>query len=139
MLCAKCQKNEATTHITELGTEQETVHLCENCAPPSPGGMDHEMAMAKARSMLAEKCGFCGAQAYSEHLLAGGEAIYLCFDCDAERMSIVTELARTERPDLARRSKEAGSILLSSDPVLNRKSIQLLKERRREDGRDKQS
>ena len=48
------------------------------------------------------------------------------------------ELLKTERPDLAR-SKDAGSIFLHGDPVLSRRSIQLLKERRREDGRDKQS
>ena len=140
MLCAKCQVNEATIHVTTvLGTEQETVDFCRNCAPPSLGDLDDEKAKAKVRSILAEKCEFCGTTAYSEQMLAGGGPIYLCFDCDAELRSIVLESLKIERPDLVRRSKEAASVSLSSDPVLSRRSIQLLKERKRESGRDQQS
>lgn len=137
MLCAKCQKNEATIHVTTVvGTQHEMVDFCGNCAPPSLGALDHKGAMAEARSMLEEKCELCGAQAYAHLEFAGSEAIYLCFGCESERMSIVMESLKTERPDLAR-TKDAGSIY--ADPVSSRRSIQLLKERRREDGRDKQS
>ena len=125
MLCAKCKKNEATVHVTTVvGTEQETVHYCSNCAPLSPGGLDHEKAMAKARSIMAEKCEVCGLQAFSEWMLAGRGPTYLCFDCDPQLRSIVMELVKTE-------TEEAASSHLSSDPVLSLRSLQLLKERRR--------
>ena len=76
MLCAKCQKNEATIHVTTVvGTEQETVDFCRNCAPPSLGDLDHEKAMAEARSMLEKKCEFCGAQAYTHNGLGVGRSI----------------------------------------------------------------
>jgi hypothetical protein len=151
MLCAKCQKNDATIHVTTVvGTEQETVDFCRNCAPPSLAGLDHEKAMAEARSILEKKCEFCGTTAYSKHMLAGGAAIYLCFDCDTELMSIVMELLKTERPDLMPRSKEAVSFLSpggnanfqgwsQASQATRRKSVQILRERRRQDGRDKQS
>ena len=33
MLCQRCHKNEATIHITEVGTgEHQESHLCEQCA-----------------------------------------------------------------------------------------------------------
>jgi len=146
MLCAKCQKNEATIHFTTVvGTEEETVDLCKDCAPPGIANLDLEKA--KARSTIGKKCEFCGAKAYSGQMLAGGEAIYWCFECGTELMSIVTELLKTERPDLLRRSKEAVSFLsLGSDSdfqawseAASRRSLQLLKEKRRQDGRDEQS
>ena len=33
MLCAKCQKNEATVHLTTIlhGRGEETIHLCKDC------------------------------------------------------------------------------------------------------------
>ena len=35
MLCAKCHQNEAAFHFTMVvdGAEEETVHLCKDCAP----------------------------------------------------------------------------------------------------------
>jgi hypothetical protein len=146
MLCANCQKNEATIHFTSVvGTEEETVDLCKDCAPP--GIADLDLEKAKALSTIGKKCEFCGAAAYSGQMLAGGGAIYWCFECGTELMSIVAELLRTERPDLLQRSKEAVSFLsLSRDSdfqawseAASRKSVQMLKERRRQDGRDEKS
>ncbi len=141
MLCAKCQKNEATVHLTTVvGTEQETVDLCRNCAPP--GIADLDLEKAKALSTTGKKCEFCGAEAYSGQMLSGGGASYWCFDCGTELMSIVAELVDTERPDLLQRSKEDSSFLaFSSDPelvawseVANQKAVRILKERRKQDG-----
>jgi hypothetical protein len=80
-------------------------------------------------------------------VIGGRGAIYWCFDCGAERMSIATELLRTERPDLLQPSKEPVSFLSSiSDSdfqtwaqAASRKSVELLKDKRRQDGRDKGS
>ncbi len=146
MLCAKCQKNEATIHVTTVvGTEEETVDLCKNCAPP--GIADLDLEKAKALSTIGKKCEFCGAEAYSGQMLRGGGAIYWCFGCGTELMSIVMEMLKTERPDLLQRSKEESSFLsLCSDQGLqawsasaSQRAIETLKERRRQDGRDKGS
>ena len=146
MLCAKCQQNEATIHFTTVvGTEEETVDLCKECAPP--GIADLDLEKAKALSLIGKKCEFCGQNAYSGEMLASGGAIYWCFDCGAELMSIVGELLKAEQPDLMQPSKEPVSFLsICSDAkfrawseTASRKSVQILKERRRQDGRDKDS
>ncbi len=142
MLCAKCQKNEATVHLTTVvGTEQETVDLCRDCAPPGIAGLD--LGKAKALSTTGKKCEFCGAAAYSGQVLSGGGTTYWCFKCGTELMSIVAELVKTERPDLLRRSKKDSSfVAFCSDPevlawseVANQKAVRILKERRKQDGR----
>jgi hypothetical protein len=146
MLCGKCHKNEATVHFTIMvETEEERVDLCKDCAPARIAGFD--LAQAKAQSIIGQKCHFCGAAACSGEMVPGGGAIYWCFDCGAERMSIATELLRTERPDLLQPSKEPVSFLSSiSDSdfqtwaqAASRKSVELLKDKRRQDGRDKGS
>ena len=146
MLCTKCQKNEATIHLTTVvGTEQETVDFCKDCAPPGIANLDPEKA--KALSTIGKKCEFCSAAAYSGQTLEGGEALYWCFNCGAELMNIVAELLSAERPDLLQRSNEAVSFLsLRTDSdfqtwsrAASRKAVQLLKEKRRQDGRDQSS
>ncbi len=143
MLCARCQKYEATIHITTVvGTDEQTVDLCKDCAPP--GIADLDLEKAKALSTISKKCEFCGAAAYSGEMLAGGGAIYWCFECGTELMSIAAELLRTERPDLLRRSKEESSFLsFCSDTGLqawsasaSHRAIEKLKDRRRQHGRD---
>jgi hypothetical protein len=146
MLCAKCQKNEATIHLTTVvGTDQETIDFCKDCAPPGIADLDFDKA--KTLCTIGKKCEFCGAAAYSGQMLDGGEAIYWCFNCGTELMSITAEWLNTERPDLLQRCNEAVSFLsLSNDSdflawssAANRKAVQLLKERRRQDGRDQNS
>jgi|SRR5882724_3854946 len=146
MLCAKCHQNEATIHLsTVVGAEEETVDLCKDCAPPGLANLDLEKA--KELSVIGKKCEFCRGKAYSGQMLASGGAVYWCFDCGAELMSIVTGLLETDRPDLMRRSKEAVSFLsICGDAdfqtwseTATRKSVKILKERRRQDGRHKQS
>lgn len=140
MLCAKCQKNEATVHVTTVvGDEQETVDFCRDCAPAS-FALDAEKAQANARSIMGKHCDFCGAAySYSRQVLAGYGEKHFCCECDTELMSIAIELIEAERPGLLRRIKEVGSKFLSTDPAFCRKSIQLLSERRRQDGGVKRS
>src|SRR5947209_2618564 len=146
MLCAKCHKNEATVHFTTaVETEEERVDLCKDCAP---GGIaDLDLENAKALSIIGKKCHLCVAEADSGELVPGGGATYWCFNCGAERMRIATELLRTERPDFLQPSKGPVSFLSSiSDSdfqtwaqAASRRSVQLLKEKRRQDGRDQGS
>lgn len=147
MLCARCQKNEATLHFTIVveGKEQETVHLCKGCAPATGlGGLD--LKQLQAMSVIGKKCAFCGRTAASG-VLDAGSPVYWCFDCGLEFGRILADLRLSERPDLMQQSKEAVSFLsICSAPgfqawseAANRKAVQLLRERRRQDGRDKSS
>jgi hypothetical protein len=148
MLCAKCQKNEAIIHFTAVvdGKEDETVHLCKQCAPPT-GIENLSWQQVEALSVVGKKCEFCGKNAFSGEMVAAGGAIYWCFDCGLEFGRILMELMLAERPDLMQRSKEESSFLsICSDPELqawsaaaNQKAVQMLRERRRQDGRDKGS
>src|SRR6266404_9967358 len=148
MLCAKCHQKEATIHFKMVmdGEEEETVHLCSDCAPPTGFNLDKlDLKEIEALSIIGKKCEFCGKDAFSGEMRAGGGAIYWCFDCGLEIGAILKDLLVTERPDLLQRSKEESSFLsFCSDPGLqawseaaNNKAVQTLKERRRQEGRDK--
>jgi hypothetical protein len=147
MLCAKCHQKEATVHFTTVvdGTEEETIHLCKDCAPPT--GLDlHKLDMKQieALSVVGKKCEFCGKDAFSGEMRAGGGAIYWCFDCSLERGVILRDLLVAERPDLLQRSKEESSFLsFCSDAGLqawsasaSERATQASKERRQREGRD---
>lgn len=150
MLCSKCHQREATVHFTTVvdGTEEEAVHLCKDCAPDT--GFDFsklDMKQIEALSVTGKKCEFCGRDAVSGEMRAGGGAVYWCFDCGLERAVIFRDLLLVERPDLLHRSKEESSFLsFCSDAGLqawsasaSERATETLKERRREDGRDKGS
>jgi len=157
MLCAKCHQNEATIHFTSVvdGLGEETVHLCKDCAPPT--GFDlHKLDLKQIEtlSVVGKKCEFCGREAISGEMRAGGGAIYWCFDCGLELGVILRDLLLAEQSELLQRStellqrnKEASACLsFCSDPGFQAWSIsasqraaQTLKERRRQDGRDKGS
>jgi hypothetical protein len=150
MLCAKCHQKEATIHFTTVvdGTEEETVHLCKDCAPPTGFDLDKlDLKQIEALSVVGKKCEFCGKDAFSGEMITAGGAIYWCFNCGLEYGRILAELMLSERPDLMQRSKEESSFLsFCSDPELrawsvaaNQKAVQMLRERRRQDGRDKGS
>src|SRR3954451_15826671 len=102
MLCAKCQKNEATIHFTTVvGTEEETVDLCKDCAPPMGFDLDRpDLKQIEALSVIGKKCEFCGRDAFSGEVRAGSGPIYWCFDCGLEREAILRDLLLGERPDL---------------------------------------
>jgi hypothetical protein len=147
MLCAKCHKNEATIHFTAIvdGREEKTVHLCKECSPPT--GLEHlDLKDLKSLSVIGKKCEFCGKTAFSGVMGAGGGCgIYWCLNCGLEFGQILSDLCLSERPELFQRSKEETSFLsFCSDPELqswseaaNKKAAQILREKRRQDGRDK--
>jgi hypothetical protein len=150
MLCAKCHLNKATVHFTTVvdGSEDEAVHLCKDCAPPTGFDLSKlDLNRIKALSVVGKKCEFCGRSAFSGEIRTDGGAIYWCFDCGLERAVIFRDLLVTERSDLLQRSKEECSVLaFCSDPELqawsasaSERATQTFKERRREDGRDKGS
>jgi hypothetical protein len=150
MLCAKCRQKEATIHFTTVvdGAEKETVHLCEDCAPPTGFNFDKlDLKEMEALSVIGKKCEFCGGDAFSGLITSKGGAIYWCFDCGLEFGRVFSDLLVSQRPDLFQRSKEESSFLsFCADPGLqewsetaSRKAVQTLKERRRQDGRDEGS
>ena len=147
MFCAKCHQKEATIHFTTVvaGKEEEAVHLCKDCAPPTGFDLDKlDLKEIEALSVIGKKCEFCRRDAFSGEMRAKGGAIYWCFDCGLEIGGIVRDLLVAERPDLLQRSKEESDFLsFCSDPGLqawsdaaSQKAVQTLKERRRQDGRD---
>ncbi len=146
MRCATCHQKEATIHFRAVvdGAEEETVHLCPDCAPPT-GFLD--LKEIEALSVLGKKCEFCGSDASSGELRPDVGATYWCFDCGSELMRILSDLLRAERPDLLQRSEAKSSFLsFCSDTGFQawseaacQKAVQTLKERRRKDGRDKGS
>jgi hypothetical protein len=150
MLCAKCHQKEATVHfkINLNGAEQETVHLCKDCAPDTGFDLDKlDPKQIEALAVVGKKCEFCERDAFSGEMQAGGGAIYWCSDCGREFMVILRDLLVSERPDLLQRSEEKSSFLsFCSDTGLqawsasaSQRARQTLKERRRQDGRDKRS
>jgi protein-arginine kinase activator protein McsA len=103
MLCAKCHQNEATIHFTTVvdGAEEESVHLCKDCAPPTGFDLDKlDLKQIEALSVVGKKCEFCGREAFSGEMRASGGAIYWCFDCGLEFGAIFRDLLLAERPDL---------------------------------------
>jgi hypothetical protein len=150
MLCQRCHQKEAMVHFTTVmeGTEEETVHLCKDCAQLTGIDLDNlDVKQIVALSVIGKKCEFCGRNAFSGEMRAGGSAIYWCFDCGLERGLIFRDLLIAERPDVLERSKEDSSFLsFLSDTGLqawsasaSERATRTLKERRREDGRDKGS
>ena len=137
-LCAKCHQNEATVHFVTVvgGTQDESVHLCPDCAPAGFGRLDQKEV--EALSVIGKKCEFCGKDAFSGEMRAQGGAVYWCFDCGLEFGGILRDLLVTERPDLLQRRKEESSFLsMHFDPEFqawsdsaNQKAVQILKERR---------
>lgn len=119
MLCAKCQKNVATMHITNVvdGTEEETLHVCKDCVPPE--GL-----------AIGKRCEFCGRDAFSGEMRPGGVMIYWCYDCQLERVAILKKL-------LLSAGLQGWSA--SASASASEEATQMLKERRQQDGRDKGS
>ena len=139
-LCSKCHQKEATIHFTTVmdGVHKETVHLCRDCAPPT-GLQSLDLKELVALSVTGKKCGFCGREAVSGVMGAGG-TVYWCLDCGMEHGRILGELSASERPDLMRRSKETSSFLaFCSDPELrawseaaSQKAVEILRARKRQ-------
>jgi hypothetical protein len=137
MLCSKCHKNEATVHVTCVsGGQPEKIDLCEECAP-SIGFESFSIEQLKAFSVAGKKCDFCGEAAVSGQISAGGAAIYWCSDCGTQFGQVVTELVKSERPDLVRPNMEEpgfqaycmDSKLQAWATLVTQKAVRILKER----------
>jgi hypothetical protein len=149
MLCAKCQKNEATVHLTTIveGTQSERIDLCKDCAPAMTGLQSFDPKDLQALSVVGKKCEFCGQAACSGQIVAAGSTVYWCLDCSQEFGRILSDLITSERPDLMKRAKEESSFFaLASDLEVqawlqeaNDRAMGILKNRRQQDDRDKSS
>jgi|HubBroStandDraft_1064217.scaffolds.fasta_scaffold422337_2 hypothetical protein len=142
-LCSKCNQKAATVHLTNVmnGTV-ERLDFCQDCAPATGyGGLTLDQFMAL--SVDGKQCEFCGGEAL------GGErgsnsTIYLCSDCGFERGQILEELLASEHPDWEQRlaenwsalSMDFQSELMAWWEAASQKAIQILRDRRRRDGRD---
>ena len=147
MLCAKCQQNEATFHLTTIlhVRGEETIHLCNDCGTeitPLPAVAPIKL---DALAVIARKCEICGQEAFSAKKFAGGGTIYWCFDCAAEHRRTLSELFMCEHPELMESAKMRGFLLpFISDPqqllgLLDeaaQRAVQILKERRHGNDRD---
>ena len=133
-------------HVTGVTDgQQQQIDLCEQCAP-SIGFESFTIEQLEGFSVLGKNCEFCGKPAFSGQLVAGDGAIYWCSACGMEFAGILTELIKSERPDLMLPSSEEGSFAYISNPdvqewsaLATRKAVRKLKERRRQDGRDSDS
>lgn len=147
-LCAKCHEKEATIHFSAVvdGVKNETMDLCTDCAPSTEINLENlDLKELEALSIDGKKCEFCGRTALSGIRTVGG-AIYWCLDCGVEFGRILSDLCISERPDLMQRMRASSFLTISSDPELeawseatNQKAVQILKEKRRQVGRDKGS
>jgi hypothetical protein len=140
MLCAKCQKNEATLHLTTIlhGKGEETLHLCKDCGSEINFIPTLDPSKLEVLPVVARKCAFCGKDAFSGKLLAGGSAIYWCFDCEAEYRRTFGELFIYEHAEFMERVKARSSIEPFISPQqfqawsddAGQRVVQILKERR---------
>src|SRR5262245_70598 len=114
MLCAKCQNNQATLHHTILlhGSEEQTLHLCKDCGSEITCFATLDASKLEVLPVIGRKCEFCGNDAFSGKVLAGGSAmIYWCFDCEAEYRRTFAELFICEHLELMERIQARSSIL----------------------------
>jgi hypothetical protein len=72
--------------------------------------------------------------------------VYWCSDCDKELRRIIVDLCIAERPHLMERVEGTVTFIMRDAPEVrawleaaNLKAIEILKERRRQDGHDKGS
>ena len=146
MRCAKCQKNEATLHLTTIlyGRGEETIHLCSYCGAEITQVPTFNPSKLKVLPVIGGKCEFCGKEAFSGKRVAGRGRIYWCFDCEAEYRRTFAELFICEHSELMECVKARRSPLpFISAPQFSawsaeagQRVVQILKERRQGNDRD---
>jgi protein-arginine kinase activator protein McsA len=139
MVCAKCQKNEATVHLTTIlhGSGEETIHLCKDCGTEITRFSTLDPSKLEALPVIAKKCEFCDKEAFSGKTLAGGSTIYWCFDCEAEYRRTFAGLFIGEHPGFMESIKTRSSFLPSLSPQqfqewsaeTGQRVVQILRER----------
>jgi protein-arginine kinase activator protein McsA len=141
MLCAKCQENEATFHLTTIlhGREGETSHLCKSCGTEMTPPLAATPGKVEALPVVARKCEICGKEAFSVRVFAGGGSVCWCFDCAAEHRRTLAELFTCEQSEFMECIKtRSPHPTFTSDPQQLRtwldeaakRAVQILKERR---------
>jgi hypothetical protein len=145
MLCSQCHQREATMHFTVIAGDArpEKTDLCPDCATAvgltrlTPGAFPTSAAAGK-------KCEFCDTNAWSGHINQDGRPTYWCFACGREINRFFQYLVMSEPPAKLRNNPQAISpFSLCADPEIQawsvtaiQKAVQMLKEQRRQDGRD---
>jgi len=149
MVCAKCQKNEATVHLTTVlhGTGEETIHLCKDCGADITCRPTLDPSKLEAVPVIARKCEFCGKDAFSGKTLADGSAIYWCFDCEADYRRTFAGLFIGEHQEFMECIKTGSSFLPFLSPEqfetwsaeAGQRVVQILRERHQGNDRDQAS
>lgn len=121
--------------------------MCADCALAC-GLPDIFARELQSQSLVGKTCEFCG-NAASTRILYPGTEIYWCSDCGLEFGRVIMCLCQAERPDLIQRTKDGSPSLsfgcetknrdLAWEEQLHRKAAQIVRERKRQDGRDKGS
>jgi hypothetical protein len=122
---------------------EENGHYCKSCAPTT-GFEGLSLEEIKAFSIIGKKCDFCGEDATSGVGSPRSTSTYWCGDCGWERSLILMELSTSEHPELTQQMTGAHSFLstcfdpeyMAASNDISQKATRLLKERRRQDGRD---
>jgi hypothetical protein len=120
------------------GRGEETIHLCEDCGTERTRLPSLAPSKMEVLPVIARRCEFCGKEAFSRKQLAGGSAIYWCFESEAEYRRTFAELFICEHPELMEGVKARSSVLqFISEPQLRawladagQRVVQILKERR---------
>ena len=146
MLCAKCEKNEATLHLTTIlhGRGEETIHFCKDCGTEMTHLPAVDLSNLEVLPVIARRCEFCGKDAFTRKALAGDSAIYWCFDCEAEYRRTFAELFIGEHLEFMERIKTQSSFLPFLSPQqfeawsaeACQRVIQIMKGRRQGNDRD---
>ena len=146
MLCAKCQKKEATLHLTTIlhGRGEETLHACKECGTEMTSFPTQDLGTQGVLPVIARKCEFCGKDAFSGKTLADHSVIYWCFDCEAEYGRTFAELFIGEHLDFMERVKTRSSFLPFPSPQqfeawsaeAEQRAMQIMKRRRQGNDRD---
>ena len=147
MHCTKCHKKEAAINFTPVvdGKAQKTVHLCKHCAVISFGFHTLVWKKPEALSVTGKRCKFCRRQARFGRMVAG-RAVHWCSDCGKELGRIIVDLYIAEQPNLMERVEGTVTFMFRNAPEVrawleaaNLTAIEILRERRRQDRRDKGS
>jgi hypothetical protein len=136
MLCAKCHQKNATVHITSrFPGRTDKIDLCNDCAALAglPKVNPADLIDIAARSIIGKKCEFCGKDAFSGVSSQTGKSTYWCLD-----------LLRAESPELFQQPQTSESPFArmfdsewkAKAEARSQKATQLLKDRRKQDGRD---
>lgn len=141
--CSKCHQKVATVYFTSvMDGAAEQLHFCKDCAPAT-GFEGLTLEQITAISVVGKKCAFCGEAALSG-VSDSNSTTYWCFDCGLERGRVISELLASKHPDWKQQFAEHPAISTNFQPefmawaeAASQKANHMLRDRRRQEGRDK--